>query len=74
MDCQMPVMDGYASTKRIRAAGKTKLPIIGLTANAMEGDRQICLDAGMDDFITKPVKKDILLGRVHSWIECRKAI
>mmetsp|Transcript_8008 Transcript_8008/g.11579 ORF Transcript_8008/g.11579 Transcript_8008/m.11579 type:complete len:658 (-) Transcript_8008:340-2313(-) len=72
MDCQMPIMDGYAATKAIRSAGKAKLPIIGLTANAMEGDRQRCLDSGMDDFITKPVKKDTLLARVQSWIKCRK--
>lgn len=72
MDCQMPIMDGYAATQKIRSAGKNKLPIIGLTANAMEGDRQRCLDSGMDDFITKPVKKNVLLSRIQFWIESRK--
>jgi len=73
MDCQMPIMDGYAATRQIRLAGKRQLPIIAMTANAMEGDRQRCLDAGMDDFITKPVKKDILLTRVHAWLEYRNS-
>ena len=64
MDCQMPDMDGYETTRRIRAgevAGlNPKIPIIALTASAMEGDRQRCLDAGMNDFVTKPLSIDTL--------------
>mmetsp|Transcript_31335 Transcript_31335/g.48045 ORF Transcript_31335/g.48045 Transcript_31335/m.48045 type:complete len:675 (-) Transcript_31335:341-2365(-) len=74
MDCQMPIMDGYVATRQIRLAGKKQLPIIAMTANAMEGDRQRCIDAGMDDFITKPVKKEILLTRVRCWLDRRNSI
>ena len=56
MDCQMPLLDGYQATERIRAidAGK-RIPIVALTANAFTEDRQRCLDAGMDDYVAKPI-------------------
>ena len=64
MDCQMPVMDGYTATKKIRQgqAGQhnKNIPIIALTANAMSGDQKLCFDAGMSQFITKPMTIDIL--------------
>ncbi|MEM9459022.1 MAG: response regulator [Myxococcota bacterium] len=55
MDVQMPVLDGYAATRRIRAGSQRELPIVGLTANAGAEARQRCLDAGMDDYLVKPV-------------------
>lgn len=69
MDCQMPILDGFETTKTIRKMEQRKklaegLPIIALTANAMKGDRQKCLDAGMDDYLAKPVRSDDLIDMV----------
>ena len=70
MDCQMPEMDGFeaAAIIRNRSASSPRVPICALTANAMEGDRERCLSAGMDDYIPKPISLDKLAEIVSRWI------
>ncbi|MGI9451736.1 MAG: response regulator, partial [Geminicoccaceae bacterium] len=71
MDCQMPVMDGFEASRIISAMmGNNevpRIPIIALTANAMQGDRDRCSEAGMDDYATKPIRKKTLIGMLSRW-------
>jgi CheY-like chemotaxis protein len=74
MDCQMPEMDGYAASAAIRereAQSGGHLPIIAMTAHAMQGDRERCLEAGMDDYISKPIKLDKLRTMLEKWAPSR---
>ena len=69
MDCEMPTMDGYEATRRIRASEKRDVPIIALTAHAMVGQRDHCVREGMSDFLTKPVDMKRLSGMLTTWLE-----
>jgi CheY-like chemotaxis protein len=76
MDCQMPELDGFAATAIIRGS-KTlpnpKIPIIAMTANAMRGDREKCMSAGMDDYVSKPVKVEVLGRVIEQWLAAAQA-
>ncbi|MGD2090235.1 MAG: two-component regulator propeller domain-containing protein [Candidatus Aminicenantes bacterium] len=67
MDVQMPKMDGKAATRAIRSRGFAQIPIIAMTAQAMKGDREKCLEAGMNDYISKPIKQEAVFAMVKKW-------
>lgn len=73
MDCLMPVMDGFQATRAIRAReaelGLTRMPVVALTANALSGDREKCLEAGMDDYLSKPFVHEQLNGVLARWLK-----
>jgi CheY-like chemotaxis protein len=76
MDIQMPEMDGIAATREIRKQATIinqqssikRIPIVAMTAHAMKGDREICIEAGMDDYITKPIKRELVFEVLEKWV------
>jgi two-component system sensor histidine kinase/response regulator len=71
MDMQMPVMDGIEATRTIRKSNVNQPIIIALTANALEGVQQECLDAGMNDYVSKPIKLDDLISKIRKWYQVK---
>jgi HPt (histidine-containing phosphotransfer) domain-containing protein len=76
MDCQMPEMDGFTATRELRkrefgGEEKRHIPVIALTANAMDGDREKCLEAGMDDYLRKPLAQSELVNALARWLTRR---
>ena len=71
MDCRMPVMDGYAATRELRArersTGEPAVPVIALTANALPEERERCIEAGMDDYLAKPIRVTDLESMLRRW-------
>jgi CheY-like chemotaxis protein len=76
MDCQMPVLDGYQTTRRLRQLGGpvSDVPVVAMTANAMPGEKEKCLAAGMNDYITKPVNPDEFEAKVRLWLAARQQL
>ena len=76
MDCQMPVMDGLEATRQLRARELRSgghIPVVAMTANAMEGDRERCLAAGMDDYLAKPIIGKELYAKIKHWLELARS-
>lgn len=70
MDCQMPTMDGYEATRRIRnlpSSLNRETPIVAMTANVLKGDRERCLEAGMSDYVPKPIDTQLLYSKITLW-------
>lgn len=74
MDCQMPVMDGFEASRQIRSLDKHQPVIIAVTANALVGERERCLNAGMDDYLSKPFQAEQLVAVVKKWMASRDKV
>ncbi len=74
MDCQMPRMDGFEASRRIRLLGQPQPVIVAVTANALVGERERCLSAGMDDYLSKPFQAEQLIAVVRKWLHNRQAV
>src|SRR5947209_619340 len=76
MDCQMPEMDGYEASRQIRhnERGGRRMPIIAMTADAVADERDRCLAAGMDDYITKPIKLHVVAAVLERWLATKEAV
>ena len=72
MDCQMPEMDGYQCTQQLRdslsGVRNPKIPVIAMTAHALVGEREKCLESGMDDYVTKPIDRTALIAAINRWV------
>ncbi len=68
MDVQMPEMDGMEATRKLRAEGFTQIPIVAMTAHAMKGDREKCIEVGMNDYVTKPIKREVVFEMVKNYV------
>jgi CheY-like chemotaxis protein len=72
MDCQMPEIDGFEATRIVRSENSgirnPRVPIIAMTANAMKGARQECIEAGMDDYLAKPITPDAVARKIQKWL------
>ena len=73
MDCQMPTMDGFEASRRIRDLPQKQPIIVAVTANALVGERERCLSAGMDDYLSKPFQAEQLVDVVSRWVAIRRA-
>jgi CheY-like chemotaxis protein len=74
MDCQMPIMDGFEASNEIRKLSLPQPTIIAVTANALVGERERCLNAGMDDYLSKPFQAEQLIILVQKWVRLRQGL
>jgi CheY-like chemotaxis protein len=76
MDCQMPLLDGYEATRKLRQearyAARRDIPVVALTAHAMEGERARCEEAGMNGYLTKPIQPEVLFAEIVRLVEQRR--
>ncbi len=72
MDCQMPTMDGFEASRQIRSLDQAQPIIVAVTANALVGERERCLEAGMDDYLSKPFQAEQLVALVKKWVAARR--